>query len=558
MLCIFLLLALLPAAALAYVRRVPVILAEFADEAFTIDRNHADSILRVAEKYFNDQLGPEISIVFTLGPQVSLPERQDAANVALAVAEACRLADSELNYSHFATPGSNRLDCVCVVFSGNRVWPREYKLAEENVFLTLDGKEINGYMALPELFEDTLFETGLLCHEYGHVLGLSDYYDTDGEGSGGVAQCLWGSISPMESGFKNNASRTPAGFGAPEYNELGLGICDTLKLGRINLEPVGINRRYLWYPTDIAGEYFLFECRKQSGWDKYLGGSGLLIYHVDRSRNRAGFSTYYNITLTAQQRWERRQVNCRPDHQCLDLVEAFPGADTVSAVFFPYNAGQVFASETDPEFRFWSGKASNLAIKDIVMEADSSVSFTVIEPIRNGKEFVFQNSATMSWELDTELLNEVDSCMVSWNRDGVEFHRSALEPRKSGKIFQTMEGLEPGTHYYLELRIFTPSTSYSLARHIVTLNADTRNTIPFIFLGGTERNADGSFRLGSSFPLYVYNSIGATQIRWSFDGKDVKLNDEGLFTVEGNGVLRAEVFHKDGSCDVISKEIVAR
>ena len=36
------------------------------------------------------------------------------------------------------------------------------------------------------------------------------------------------------------------------------------------------------------------------------------------------------------------------------------------------------------------------------------------------------------------------------------------------------------------------------------------------------------------------------------------VNDEGLFVVEGNGTLRAEVFYEDGSCDIIAKEIIAR
>ena len=556
--CIVLLLSCALAAAQKYCRKVPVILAEFADEPFTITRDYADSILRVTESYFQDQIGPEDCVSFTLGPSVTLPTHQDASNVALAVSEACRLAAPLINYAYFAKKGSSSVDCVCVVFSGSRVWPRQYNLSDENIFLTLDGKKIDTYMAIPEIFEDDMFETGILCHEYCHSLGLSDYYDTDGEGSGGVAQCLWGSISPMDSGFKNNRSRTPAGFGAAEYHELGLGICDTLRLGRMNLEPVSENRRYLWHPADVQGEYWLFECRRQSGWDEFIGGSGLLVYHVDKSMNRAGFSTYYNITLTARQRWERKQVNCRPDHQCMDLVEAFPGADSADAVFFPYSPEQIFASDTDPEFRSWSGKASNLAIKDIVIEADSSVSFTVIEPIRSEKEYVFQDCATVIWQLDESLLEQTDSCVVKWYKDGLEIIHESIEPGNSGKAFQTVDSLEPGTHYSVVLSLYTAEASYSAERHIITLNKDLRNTIPFIFLGGVSRNEDGSLKLGAAFPLYVYNCVEAEEIIWTFDGKEPKLNDEGLFVVEGNGTLRAEVFYGDGSCDVITKEIVAR
>ena len=109
---------------------------------------------------------------------------------------------------------------------------------------------------------------------------------------------------------------------------------------------------------------------------------------------------------------------------------------------------------------------------------------------------------------------------------------------------------------HIILHILTGIVSCNLIAPLLT--ECSRNTIPFIFLGGAERNDDGSFKMGSSFPLYVYNSIGAGEIRWTFNGKEPKLNDEGLFVVEGNGTLRAEVFYEDGSCDIIAKEIIAR
>ena len=557
---LILVLLLIPMLALGnqYRRTIPIILAEFQDQPFGISQDYADSVFKRAEKYFLSQIGTSDSISFTLGPKVSLSAAQDGSNVALAVAEACRLADGELNYSHFSVRSGKELECVCVVFSGSRIWPRQYQLSKDNVFVVLDGSTINGYMAISEFFGEETFGTGLLCHEFAHILGLPDFYDTDGEGSGGTAKGLWGCTALMDLGETNDLYSNPAGFGAPDYHTLGLGHCDTLKVGEYRLEPISESHRYLWYPADMEGEYYLFECRKPSGWDSGIGGAGMLIYHVDQSKNRAGFSTYYNITLTAEQRWSRNQINCRPDHQCMDLVEAYSDADSVNAVFFPYVSGQNFASDTDPAFRFWSGKAASLALRDIRMEADSSVSFKVIEPIRNGKEFVFQKSAILDWEIDKSLLEECDSCSASWYKDGKECFHALLPISPSGKAYHNIDGLQPDSHYNVDLRLYTRSGIYSATRTVNTRVNDSRNTIPFIFLLLADRYPDGSFKIGSSFPLHIFNSPENSRTVWTFADKPVEINDEGLFVVKGSGVLRAEIFYEDGSCDVIEKNIVAK
>ena len=64
----------------------------------------------------------------------------------------------------------------------------------------------------------------------------------------------------------------------------------------------------------------------------------------------------------------------------------------------------------------------------------------------------------------------------------------------------------------------------------------------------------------SAFPSNRQTLKGEAQVAGigTFNGKEPKLNDEGLFVVEGNGTLRAEVFYEDGSCDIIAKEIIAR
>ena len=84
---------------------------------------------------------------------------------------------------------------------------------------------------------------------------------------------------------------------------------------------------------------------------------------------------------------------------------------------------------------------------------------------------------------------------------------------------------------------------------------DGRNTIPFIYFAGGVRNKDGTFEKGARFPLYVHNAVEAEQIDWYFDDRPAVVDGEGMFTVNRNGTLRAEVRWTDGTTDVIVKEI---
>ncbi|MBR3671879.1 MAG: M6 family metalloprotease domain-containing protein [Spirochaetia bacterium] len=78
--------------------------------------------------------------------------------------------------------------------------------------VTIDGKTFDNYIIVPE-YNITNYEStvGVFCHEFGHILGLPDTYDTGvfastaGEGAWSLmASGSWGSLG-------NNSSSTPAG-----------------------------------------------------------------------------------------------------------------------------------------------------------------------------------------------------------------------------------------------------------------------------------------------------------------------------------------------------------
>ena len=77
-----------------------------------------------------------------------------------------------------------------------------------------------------------------------------------------------------------------------------------------------------------------------------------------------------------------------------------------------------------------------------------------------------------------------------------------------------------------------------------------------MYLRYMERNDDGSFPIGSRFPLRLYNATDAAEIRWSMDEKPVKSGNSGYFIPSSSGRLKAVITYEDGSTDTVVKDII--
>ena len=115
---------------------------------------------------------------------------------------------------------------------------------------------------------------GTFCHEFGHVLGWPDFYDTDYSASGGTAPALE-SFSLMCSGSYNNNSRTPPSVNILERWMVGWAEPDEVtENGLYTLAPVSENKGYL-VQTPTTNDYFLLENRdtRNNKWDQPLNSA---------------------------------------------------------------------------------------------------------------------------------------------------------------------------------------------------------------------------------------------------------------------------------------------
>lgn len=553
--------------------RVAVIPVEFQDIKFNNRLSETAATLLQAQKYFNDQFTPYRSYSFELLPVVTLPKnlywyganstvRSDERIDQLARDAISLLQDRD--FSVYDNDGDGKIENICFIAAGGSesdgagaeyIWPQHLTLRERGGVISVNGKTADSITVCTETSP-----LGTFCHEFCHSLGLQDLYDTDGSGSGGTSKGLWGSLSIMDGGLKNNGGTTPPNFCAIELEQLGIGSPVPTSYGFHSLRPVNSSREYLKLNSDVENEYFLLECRNEAGWDAFIGGKGLFIYHVDRSTNNSWYSDYYRRNLSASERWSSNQVNCRPDHQCAMVITAIPGTGDLRKVSFPQEGRNSFGSETDPSFRYWSGSTSNLVIKDIAYLSDGSMGFNIITPIAVREISVFQDAAILSWSIDNTL--EVQKCEAACHPEGDHSAAKTLSvDAKSngiGLFSATLEKLSPSTKYVAVIKLLCKDgTSYSVSNTFTTKSYQ-KESRPFIYLNFTNRNDDGSFPAGARLSLRVYNASNVEKLEWTFNNRYISTGTSGYWEVSGSGILEARLWYSDGSIEVIQKKIVVQ
>lgn len=289
------------------------------------------------------------------------------------VMDACILADSTIDFRDFDLDEDGEVDNVYVFYAGygqadtmdsDALWPQSNLLyTNKEVDLILDGVRINHYAYSNELrYEGSSKPAmpvgiGTFVHEFGHVLGISDHYDSSLSGARpGVDN--WDTMAAAN--YFNNM-HTPPLFSAFERGELGW--LDYSNLTEANNGDIVIlnplDESNMAYRVPVAGssgqEYFILENRRQRGWDTYLPGQGMLVWHIDMDEDA----------------WLSNNVNTDPSHNRVDIVEA-DGYESINNL-----AGDPFPGKRNVrQFAFTDWKGNNVfSITDLVEDDEGTISF---------------------------------------------------------------------------------------------------------------------------------------------------------------------------------------
>ncbi len=375
-----------------------------------------------------------------------------------AVKEACELLDGEVDFSKFDNDGDGDVDLVFMYYAGygeadsddeDAIWPHQWELTSADIALKLDGKTIDHYACTNELegygtYEGKMCGIGTACHEFGHAMGLPDFYDTDYDTNGEAAALF--DFSTMCGGAYNGDGRVPPYFNIEERILLGW-IDDSAyeafpKSGNYTLGTVDDNKAYR-IPTDQDGEYFVLECRGSNGWDAALPAHGLIAYHVDKSSRTVKID---GESVKASELWSDweiyNSINENGNHPCFYVV---PAVDQDNLLFgyeyleeyggnyfdpdgeglalqIPFPGSEKVTSYTPVS---WNEVPSDISLSGIAY-ADNTASFTVSMPSAGLSYYTIQNPGKGRYTAGTAFvlqLNEVEDrpySDVKWLFDNTE------------------------------------------------------------------------------------------------------------------------------------------
>ena len=581
-----------------------VILAQFKDIKFLhtkedfVEMLMSDDYSRngatgSARRYFLTQFEGKADFNFDVSEIVTLPAKReyyggndskgDDSNPEGMIADACVLAaETGINFADYDYDNDGKVDNVFVFFAGedeaegaseNSIWSHSWHLfSGAGVALEINGKMIDRYACSSEmariyeamtgkLLETRLSGIGTFCHEYCHTLGLPDLYDTDYDNQGGWAAALWGSTALMDSGNQNNQGNTPPRFNAIEREITG--ITEPVLIendGRYTISRDVIFR----INTSMEDEYYLLEYRSDEDdeWDRYIGGSGMLVYHIDKTAN-------------VIDRWYRRNtVNTNVSHQCADLIEADGRLDShsdyrdyltrrenIEGIFFPYNKNDNIQTEGVPGLNPWENKQFNVSITGIKKEEDGAVSFNVIgfteestpPSIKKDIEYeTFCDGAILRFESDREHSGDA---YISYGATGKEMTDTIVSPYENGKYAIMIENLDPVSTYTVSAHFEMEGVKGSSSSVSFMTKKQPSADWPFLSFGSAKRNNNGPFVIGTRIPLKVNNSKGIRSISWKFNGQAITHEGDHYLTLKDSGILEAHVTMEDGQELILIKNI---
>lgn len=406
------------------------------------------------------------------------------------VTEAINLANPTVDFSEYDNDNDGSVDGVYMIFAGygeeagggvNCIWSHAWSIPT----VTLDGVAITRYSCSPELSGSsgtTITNIGVICHEFSHVCGLLDYYDTDYSGSGGQSFDL-GDWDVMAGGSWNDGGKRPPFHNCYSRSTLGWQTLTVLnEATQISLQNSATQTVAYRYNTPTNNEYFMVENRQLTSWDAYIPHHGMLIYHVDKNWDG----------------WDSNDINSIPTHQGMDIEEAdnSQSSSSVTGDPFPGSSNKTtFTDTTTPNSKSWANANTAKPITNII-ENNGQITFDFMGgDIHNPLTFtalpVSVSGIDLAWTTATGFPNviiAVNTVNTFGNPiNGVVYNLGNTISGGGQIIYQGNNtsfqhtGLTSGTTYYYKIWAIYDTNSYSIGK---TVNATTQ--LPPLFLPYTQ------------------------------------------------------------------------
>ncbi len=441
------------------------------------------------------------------------------ANPRQMIVDACAAADADgVDFTIYDTDDDDIIDNIFVYYAGyneaegapeNTVWPHRSVVMESYVegSVAFDGKTVYDYACTSELKGNTgtnMASIGTFCHEFGHVLGLPDYYHIQ---DSKLKTLLYWDI--MDRGSYLNDSRTPPLYSA--YNRFYIGWLTPRELTKpeyLALEPLTqadsvvdtSNQAFLVAASEhnMQGddpdprEFFIVEYRQKKGWDSYLPSEGVLFWHIDYSTRVWAMNTVNTYRETHNGEKDHMRVYIEPRTSSKNYNPA------------PYTSGNF-----DPVL--WNGTSLGKPFTDIsVTDQRAYITFMGGEPlsapnILDSLTILHATGFTLKWNKVWEEETEVNGYyVVVKDKEGVEKSRVWTTD-----TVMTVSGLEYEQEYTYTVETAYKNDSYEVRqpaeeRTFTTQKANKRLEISYC----PESNELFIYKDNEDAPVGVYDMAG--------------------------------------------------
>lgn len=175
------------------------------------------------------------------------------------------------------------------------LWPCEWDDVEDLKGGDYHGVHFNSFFIGNELYSGgtALMGMGVFCHEFGHALGLPDFYCTDYSYSNDDA---FGNWSIMDTGAYEGDSYAPIGYNAYEKSYMGwLELKEFKDSSEVTLQsPLGTAENSAYIHRYSNNETFIFENRQPGTFYPSSYGKGVLVTRIAYSYNQWSSNTLNN------------------------------------------------------------------------------------------------------------------------------------------------------------------------------------------------------------------------------------------------------------------------
>lgn len=419
---------------------LPVVMVNFADCKFREDHDAKKISRFFNESGYKDEAGSKGSVrdyflaqsdslfapQFEVVAQVTLPngyayygkDSQSGTtdpNSITFVKDVLAEAEKQVDFSKYCLEGTSKVPMVALMFAGpgqqssfedgnsDYLWAKfqQSSFSVNNKTVTIDsyfmGNELlQQYGSSPNDIKGAELDgVGLFCHEFGHALGLPDFYNTSKSSGSFTTMGYW---DIMDYGQYYYDGYRPVEYTAYERSYMGWlpveELTDVTQFVRVLPLDGSVKNRegaraYVVRNPENKKEYYIFSAPHTNKWHASMMGEGLFVLHVDYERAN----------------WNGNSVNTKADRQRMtyvpaDNVKEGSGSGLglkiselfkrISADLFPLQNDTIninsLTDDTTPATILNTGSTKKLSrpIYNIERHEDGSVTFSYLDATLTG------------------------------------------------------------------------------------------------------------------------------------------------------------------------------